>query len=219
MPPRPNASRDEILVATIQLIAEHDISGVSVDMVAESCGVSKATIYRRWASRDELIFEALTYLEYPENRPDTGSLRGDLTVLLRNLVTFLNRPDGGKVYAAFLNAAIRNPKLAVLRRDVARKARLDYEIVISRAIERGELAPRIDARLLIDMLIAPFVYRRIADDAVARMSDVRRVIDAALAGVGGLPHAGQRRKPARGTQPRPAKPRAASRDQEGTAGS
>jgi len=187
MPPRPNASRDEILVATIQLIAEHDISGVSVDMVAASCSVSKATIYRRWATRDELIFEALTYLEYPENRPDTGSLRGDLTVLLRGLVGFLNRPDGGKVYAAFLNAAIRNPKLAALRGEVARKARLDYEIVISRAIERGELAPHVDAALLIDMLIAPFVYKRIADDAVAPMSDVGRVIEAALAGIGGLP--------------------------------
>ncbi|MEQ1883380.1 MAG: TetR/AcrR family transcriptional regulator [Burkholderiales bacterium] len=181
MPPRPNASRDEILVATLQLIAEHDISGVSVDMVADACSVSKATIYRRWASRDDLIFEALTYVQYPANRPDKGNVRDDLTVLLQGLVTFLNRPDGGKVYAAFLNAAIRNAKLAALRREVARKAKLDYEIVIDRAIARGELCMGMDSNLLIDMLIAPFVYRRIADNADARMNDVLPTIDAALA--------------------------------------
>jgi AcrR family transcriptional regulator len=181
MPPRPNASRDEILVATMQLIAEHDISGVSVDMIAEACGVSKATIYRRWATREDLIFEALTYVQYPANRPDKGNVRGDLAVLLRGLVTFLNRPEGGKVYAAFLNAAIRNPKLAALRREVARKARLDYEIVIERAMARGELPQNIDRNLLIDMLIAPFVYRRIADDADAKVNDVLPTIDAALA--------------------------------------
>lgn len=181
MPPRPNASRDEILVATMQLIAEHDIPGVSVDMVAEVCGVSKATIYRRWDSRDDLIFEALTYIRYPANRPDQGTLRADLAVLLGGLVTFLNRPEGGKVYAAFLNAAIRSAKLAALRREVADKARLDYEIVIDRAVTRGELPEAIDRNLLIDMLIAPFVYRRIADDADAKMGDVLPSVDAALA--------------------------------------
>ena len=181
MPPRPNASPAEILVATIKLIAEHDVSGISVDMVAETTGVSKATIYRRWPSREILIYEALSYIEYPENNPDTGSVREDLAVLLRGLVGFLNRPDDGKVYAAFLNAAIRDTKLAALRREVARKARLDYEKVIVRAIERGELSAGTNVRLLVDILIAPFVYRRIGDNTNARLSDVKRIIDIALA--------------------------------------
>lgn len=181
MPPRPNASPAEILVATIKLIAEHDVSGISVDMVAETTGVSKATIYRRWPSREILIYEALSYIEYPENNPDTGSVREDLAVLLRGLVGFLNRPDDGKVYAAFLNAAIRDTKLAALRREVARKARLDYEKVIVRAIERGELSAGTNVRLLVDILIAPFVYRRIGDNSNARLSDVKRIIDIALA--------------------------------------
>ena len=55
MPRRPNSSTDEILALTFQLIADHDVSGVSVDMVAARAGVSKATIYRRWRSREELI--------------------------------------------------------------------------------------------------------------------------------------------------------------------
>lgn len=184
MPPRPNASADEILVATIQLIAEHDLPGVTVDMVAEKAGVSKATIYRRWPSREELFFEALSYLQYPQADPDTGSLREDLAVLMKGLVHFLNRPDGGTVYAAFLNAAIRDAKLAALRRDVARKARADYERVLGRGIERGELRADANLRLIIDLLTAPFVYRRIGDNQPARISDVQRVIDVVLTAYG-----------------------------------
>lgn len=184
MPPRPNSSTDEIIVTTIRLIAEHDISGVSVDMVAEACNVSKATIYRRWPSREDLFFEALSYMRYPQADPDTGSLREDLTVLLKGLVHFLNRPDGGKVYAAFLNAAIRDSKLAALRREVARSARADYERVLFRGIERGEIASDINMRLVIDILTAPFIYRRLGDNMNARLSDVSRVIDVVLAAYG-----------------------------------
>jgi AcrR family transcriptional regulator len=168
-------------VITVQLIAEHDVSGISVDMIAEKAGVSKATIYRRWSSRDELIYDAMSLIEYPQAQPDTGSLRGDLAVLLKGLVVFLNRPDGGRVYAAFLNTAMRDAKLSALRRKIARKARSNYEAVIRRAIERGELRRDTDIKLLIDMLIAPFIYRRIADNSKARPSEVPAVIDIAIA--------------------------------------
>ena len=190
MPPRPKATPDEILVTTIRLIAELDVSGVSVDMVAERSGVSKATIYRRWPSREALIFEALTYIDYPENSPDTGSVRSDFEVLLRGLVDFLNRDDGGNVYAAFLNAAMRDKNLAQLRGEVARKARLDYERVIERATARGELRPDANVSLLIDILIAPFVYRKISENAGAEPSDITGIIDIALAAFGsGWPEA------------------------------
>lgn len=184
MPPRPKATPDEILVTTIRLIAELDVSGVSVDMVAERSGVSKATIYRRWPSREALIFEALTYIDYPENSPDTGSVRSDFEVLLRGLVDFLNRDDGGNVYAAFLNAAMRDKNLAQLRGEVARKARLDYERVIERATARGELRSDTNVGLLIDILIAPFVYRKISENAGAELSDIDGIIDIALAAFG-----------------------------------
>lgn len=182
MPPRPNSSTDEIIVTTIRLIAEHDISGVSVDMVAEACNVSKATIYRRWPSRDDLIFEAMTYIKYPQAAPDKGTLKEDLAALLRDLVKFLNRPEGGKVYAAFLNSAIRSPKLAELRAEVSRTARVNYRNAVARSIERGELRPGTNTEVLVEALIAPFVYRRLGSPRDVPVKLVDQVIDIVLTG-------------------------------------
>ena len=80
LPRSPNSSSDEILVNTLKLISEHGISGVTLDMVADISRVSKATIYRRWPSREKLILSAMSYLEVPTEVPDTGDIIQDLRV-------------------------------------------------------------------------------------------------------------------------------------------
>lgn len=187
MPPRPKSSTDEILALTFQLIADHDVSGVSVDMVAAKSGVSKATIYRRWRSREELIQATIDGMRRPARDPDTGSLRGDLTTLLNELVEFLNRPVGGKVFAAFLNAAVRNPDLSALNREMTKDVRSVYGKVIRRAIKRGELADDVDIRLLIDILISPFLYCLLVDNASARQADIQPLIAVVMKAFGPAP--------------------------------
>jgi AcrR family transcriptional regulator len=184
LPRRPNASTEEILALTVQLIAKHDISGVTVDMVAEKAGVSKATIYRRWASRNALILDAITFVHRPGSAPDTGSLQQDLSVLLNGLVEFLNRRNGGKVFAAFLNEAVRNPRVSAANQTITSEVRASYETVISRAIERGELRKDINVQRMIDILIAPFLYRRLVDSAKADPADVQPIIEIALKAFG-----------------------------------
>jgi AcrR family transcriptional regulator len=184
LPRRPNSSTEEILALTFQLIADHDVSGVSMDMVAAKAGVSKATLYRRWRSREELIQSTIDNMRRPASDPETGSLRGDLTALLGGLVAFLNRPVGGKVFAAFLNAAVRNPDLAALNRAMTDDVRSVYAAVIRRAIERGELAPGTDVPLVIDALISPFIYRLLVDNSDARQEDVEPVIDMVIRAFG-----------------------------------
>jgi AcrR family transcriptional regulator len=198
MAPRPNASADEILDITFDLIAEHDVAGVTVDMVAAKAGVSKATIYRRWESRQALLVEAMTRLRRPGISPDTGSLREDLTALLKVLVGYLSRPKTARVFASFLNAAARDPELAALQREISQEARSDYERVLRRAIERGLLPADVDVQFLIDLLISPFLYRGVVEHAPAPESDIDRVIDAVLGRFGPMP-----------TQARPKKARAA----------
>jgi AcrR family transcriptional regulator len=178
--PRPNASADEIRAITLRLIAEHGVSGVTVDTVAGEAGVSKATIYRRWRSRAALIHDAIAGMHRPIPDPDSGSLREDLIFLLKDLVGFLNRSGGGRVDASFIEASTRDPDLAALRRETARGARSAYERAIRRAVDRGEMTPDVNVRLFTDMVISPFLYRRLVDQSRARTEDIEPVVDAAL---------------------------------------
>jgi len=205
MAPRPNASEDEILEITFNLVAEHDVSGVTVDMVAARAGVSKATIYRRWESRSALLAAAMTRLRRPGTSPDTGSVRGDLAALLEVLVGYLNRPPTARVFASFVNAASRDAQLGTLQGEISRDARLDYERVLRRGIEQGQLMRDLDIPFVIDLLIAPFLYRGIVEHAPVPPSDIDRVVDAILRAFG--TDAQPARKPA-GARPAAAPPRA-----------
>ena len=164
------------MVNTLKLISEHGIPGVTLDMIAEVSRVSKATIYRRWPNRENLIISAMSYLEVPTEVPDTGDIVQDLTILLRNLIEFLNKPDGGGVYSSFLNASVHDEKFAHFRHEVTTKAVVPYATVIKRGADRGDLKLGVPLRLAVDLLIAPFVYHRIATNSPSRAGDIDDVV-------------------------------------------
>ena len=77
----------KILEAAIDILAEAGFDGMTMDMVAAQAKAGKATVYRRWSSKAELVQEALTWMNRShlelEHLPDTGTLRGDLLALLK----------------------------------------------------------------------------------------------------------------------------------------
>jgi len=178
--PRARQDDAEILDATLHVIAEHGISGATVDTVAERSGVSKATIYRHWGSRARLIHAALSSLEGPYVETEGDSLREDLTVLLSHLVDYFNRPDIGRVFPSFIDAAVRDPELAELHRETIGRARTSFEKVVRRGIERGELPEDLDVELFVDVVRAPFIYRRVLAGSPVGTSDVDGILDIVL---------------------------------------
>jgi len=184
MSTRSNSTPEEILDITFNLIAEHDISGVTVDKVAEIAGVSKATIYRRWSSRDELFTAAMSRLQRMESDPDTGSLGGDLEILLNELVQFLNSPGTSSVLLSFLNRAVREQELTKLQQEISQGARSSYTKVIKRAIKRGELPAGVSVRLMVDMLISPFLYQGVVEHTRVRKADIPKVVNTVLVAFG-----------------------------------
>ena len=97
--PRSERAREAILSAAAELLLARGLGAVSMDAVAERAGVSKATIYRWWPTKETLALEAL-YHEWDTARPssrDTGSLRGDLLALLRPWIRLVRaRPYGAR---------------------------------------------------------------------------------------------------------------------------
>src|SRR3954454_15098610 len=83
-PGRPRrAEVDEaILAAAVHMLAEHGYGGVTMEGVAGAAGVGKATVYRRWPSKADLILDAIRSLKPDVGHPDTGSTRADLVEIL-----------------------------------------------------------------------------------------------------------------------------------------
>jgi AcrR family transcriptional regulator len=170
-----------VLQATLDVIAEQGVMGISVDTVAARSGVSKATIYRHWGSRARLIHAAISSLQPPSVEPDTGSLRADLVVLLTSLVDYFDSPSVARMFPSFLDAAMRDPELAELRQETLRMGRASFERVVRMGIARGELPDDVDVHLVVDLARAPIIYRRVVAQVPVRPSDVAPVVDAVLA--------------------------------------
>src|ERR687897_102301 len=85
---RPREARADraILAATLALMADRGVEDLRIDDVAEQAGVGKATIYRRFRSKDELVTAAVAALVGEIAVPDTGSTEADLLALMRNAV-------------------------------------------------------------------------------------------------------------------------------------
>ncbi|MET8576056.1 TetR/AcrR family transcriptional regulator [Streptomyces sp. NPDC005012] len=183
---RKERSRQAILTATRELIAEEPYEKVTVEAIAARAGVGKQTIYRRWPSKSAVVFAALLALS--ENAdgqsvalPDTGDLETDLKHVLRATAQEFADPAFDRLIRA-LNTEIANDaalaaeyheKLA-LPLDEAKKARLRS------AQEAGQLDADADLDLVLEVLYAPLFQRWLHRSAPLTAAYADALVEAAL---------------------------------------
>lgn len=180
--PRSDRADEAILAATLDLLAEHGYGGLTTDRIAHEAGVSKATIYRRWSSKDEVVLAAVRSLATDVPAPDTGSLHEDLTILVRWLASVFSRPSTARLISALVEPIARNPTLAVaLRHGFLRARRSTVRTAMQRGRDRGEVRTDIDLDVAVDLLAAPFYYRVLITGEPVDEDLARRLVDATLA--------------------------------------
>jgi len=84
--PRSERSHQAIVVATLELLAEQGFQQLTMEQVARRAGVGKATIYRRWAAKADLVKDAIRYFSAELPVPDTGTLAGDYAQLAQAVI-------------------------------------------------------------------------------------------------------------------------------------
>jgi AcrR family transcriptional regulator len=175
-----------ILSAALELVAEAGIGGLSMDHLAQRAGVGKATIYRRWASKEALILDALSVATSPIPVPDEGALHADLIAYTDAIVERLGANTVSDVLPHLLAASCYDEQLRASLDDYIRSRQETLRRVLKRGIERGELPPDADVNLLVDVTLGPFFYRRLLSGANVDRRFSRRLVDAvlAMAGVG-----------------------------------
>jgi AcrR family transcriptional regulator len=184
---RPGRPRDEgaaqaILDATTELLAEVGFAGVTVDAVAHRAGVGKATIYRRWPSKERLVLDATAASTEPVPVPDTGSVAGDLKVIYGRMAEHLSQPDARNVLLGMLAQASVDDVVRELLSTLTSRRKEVTRAVLRRAIDAGEVAADADIDLLIDLLGGAVLYRTCIGGRSVGPKTVDRIVTTILRG-------------------------------------
>lgn len=149
-----------ILGAAVELLCAEGFAGTTVEAVAERAGVGKATIYRRWATREDLLLAAGSAMAgaCPDD-PDIGDVRGDLVVLISGLVSVMATTPVGHLMSATVDEAARNPELRARLDDFIADRRRPVLAALRRGLARGELRADLDLELMTDLLSGPIFTR------------------------------------------------------------
>jgi AcrR family transcriptional regulator len=176
--PRVEGERElEIFEATLAVLDEVGYDLLTMDAVAARAKASKATLYRRWKGKPELVVAAIMAHKGETVVPDTGSLRGDLLAAYCGSGG-LNDPLAKSVLSAVVIAMGRDPEFAeVYRRDF-----IGPKIAVSRAIydrarARGEVHPDVDLDVLAPALAGIVLHRAFLLGEVVTPDLVERILD------------------------------------------
>jgi AcrR family transcriptional regulator len=178
-------SRDvAILRATLDLLAESGYGAVTMEAVAARAGVGKATLYRRYPGKEQLVVDALASLAEPVRPADGAGVRDQLVALLEGM----RRRSGslaGRIWPRLVSEAVDNPELMHrYRRQVIEPRRQRFRAVLQRAVDERLVRADVDLDHAVDLLVGPVVYRNLLrTDPPVGPDFVARVVDDVLHGL------------------------------------
>ncbi|MFE3289465.1 TetR/AcrR family transcriptional regulator [Rhodococcus sp. NPDC059234] len=174
--------REAVFAATLSGLSDRGYASLTVEDIAETAGVHKTTIYRRWGTLTQLVADAVVDLsETTVPVPDTGALESDLHEMARSIVDLVTSESGRAIVAALFSDAVRTPEVAAIKREfyAARYALAD--VVVRRAVGRGEIPENVSAADLLAAVAAPIYYRLLVADLPVDRVVADRAAAAALA--------------------------------------
>lgn len=166
-PRRPGRPRDEtideeIVDCLFQLVEEVGLEGVTIDAIADRAGVSKPTIYRRWASKEDLMVDAVAGLVGDIEIPDGEDIREVLLHAIGRLESYMSKTTAGVILPWMIAEVARDS--AIGRRyteAVIIPGRTALAGHIEAAIAKGELRQDLDVDMAVDMLLGPMIVNKL----------------------------------------------------------
>jgi AcrR family transcriptional regulator len=181
--PRSEQAEQAIIEATLDLFAERGFEGTCVEAVAARAGVGKATIYRRWSNKEELLLAALTSLKSPFPEPGGVCVRDDLVAMVRVMCADRADPRKARRYALLLGEGEKYPRLMARYKETVVKPRHDaIRAVIRRGVDAGELRPDTDVEVALLALTGTVMAREKSEGALDG-DFAARVVDGLLLGL------------------------------------
>ena len=182
---RPRDARLDAVVmeAARSVLAEKGFVGTTVKMIADRAGVGKATIYRRWPTREALLL-AVTTADLPDvAAPDTGDLRQDLVIVFTALAGQIRTAGPASYLGDLIGESMRNPELRKDFHAFIQQRRSLCADIVARARARGEVRKSVDPDMVLDLISGAMFYKKLFYDEPADAAYVKRAVDAVLDGI------------------------------------
>lgn len=184
--PRVTLSRERVLSATLELLTESGLGGLTIDDVSTRSGVAKTTIYRHWSNRTALVVDAcLRMTDGDQDPPDTGSLEGDLRALLTDLADGLSTARWSSIMPSIVDLAEREPAIAEVHARLQVWHAAPMRAALERGVERGEISSDVDISTMASALRGPLYFRRWFTREPIDGAFIDLVVRGVLAGVAG----------------------------------
>ncbi len=185
-PGRPRSERADraIIDAALSVFAESGIEGLCIETVAARAGVGKATIYRRWPGKEDLLLDAIGALQAPLPEPAGRSVREDLVMVLSAMRDAVADPRRVREFALLLGEGAKYPRLMARYVETMLEPRREViRSVLRRGIATGELRAGADIEAALFMLTGAVIARGKYDPGSMPPGYVERVVDELLLGL------------------------------------
>lgn len=179
--PRSEEAHRAALEATIELLLEAGVEGVTLEEVASRSGVAKSTLYRHFESREGLIAKAARGCVIEHPTPDTGSLADDLRYLFGRFSHTEEERKLTSLLPLLIDAAKRDPDISAIVESVFAERKRPLRTVLQLAQLRGEISRDLDLDTALAMVVGPFTYRRLVEQREATPEFIEAVLDGAIA--------------------------------------
>ena len=180
-----------IVDATLQLLADGGYTSLTMEAVAALAGVGKATLYRRYAGKVELVVDAVATMSEPAEVVQGASVRDELVARLEAVRRTSDSSLAGKIFPRLISASADTPELMrTYRRQVLAPRRRAFAAALQRGIDEGLVRADLDLDYAIDLLVGPMAYRNlIRNDPPPGPELAARVVDDVLVALAPRPAA------------------------------
>jgi AcrR family transcriptional regulator len=184
--PRSVAADEAILRAALELLASDGYRALTMEAVRERSGVGKATLYRRYGSKEELVKAAIVHLNSDIPLPaDTGSVAGDFAATAQTILAGAARTGALTLMPRLLSEVVNDPEMhALFSEHLVEPRRRVVRGIVERAKARGDIRADVDTNVAVDVMVGPVIYRLIiAGGEASRLGDPAEVLEAVLSGL------------------------------------
>ena len=172
-----SAREAELLAVTLRLLQEHGYDRLTVDAVAASARASKATIYRRWPTKAELVLAAFIEGTRPVAvMPNTGTLRGDLLQVAETIRAHVSA-HAGTIRAVLVETSRSAELNAMMQKQFLDQRKAMMKDVLAQAVARGEIEASAITDDLWDVLPGYLIYRTVLSGRSPSRRTVHDLVD------------------------------------------